>query len=335
MGIVLKPSIYSHNIKSSEIYQEIPRESRLELSKSGLNFLIDIGVLTDNPQKKGFNKFFMKKNRKDSITRIPILLGFITEGLIVRECHSNKYANMKWASYARRITYQNENNIYDVNNISGNINNYIAVGAGFYLTKKNARIRSLYNQASKRDILWIDKEDSGNSSLNIHLYEHQKKVDCCAGIQVKTTSRQQGDYFKELFTRGDIFPDYPIVYFDLGNDFPYIKDNLFNLYKENKLIINQNNIKRIINQHEVYSIKKNSGKIIENFEIEYHFVRGKDISHEIHDKLLYYKSLLSNIYSNKSINLESLDGETISILEQAFSVEFALDDRPNYVAIVN
>jgi len=59
----------------------------------------------------------------------------------------------------------------------------------------------------------------------------------------------------------------------------------------------------------------------EPIDLEQHFVRGKDISPEIHEKLLEYKNILTKVFL-KNMDLERLDSEIINDLNVAFGIEY-------------
>ncbi len=149
-----------------------------------------------------------------------------------------------------------------------------------------------------------------------------------AGLQIKVSCDERGRYFKTILKRNLLFY-YPIVYFDLGGDFENMKDEIFKDFFINKEIIKDGN-KCLIHApnywYPRYSLKKTMEPKelfmeADPIDLEQHFVRGKDISPEIHEKLLEYKNILTKVFL-KNMDLERLDSEIINDLNVAFGIEY-------------
>jgi hypothetical protein len=317
------------------------------ISTNGLNFLCDLGILVFD--SGNFRIYDKVANLRNSNVKIGFLLGLLAEGLVVRACQRNQVSNKKFISIARRIITNktDDNNVntkYFESLADDNTNKYIAVGTGFAITSTNPQLKAYHNPSSKRDILWIEKDKFSSNQLLIDTKQLNKKISVHAGLQIKTSLRKKGDYFKQLLRRG-LCPDYPFIYFDLGDDFNIVRDNLFHSMKEDKLEIypwlqlEKINTKDFaVTRHhpmtfstisrftgtKAYDTKNTT--IIKDFDIEYHLVRGRDISPEIHEQLLYYKDLLERIFNN-SFNWEWLDTDSLRILDMTFNMNFAFNNN--------
>ncbi len=76
----------------------------LENSKYGselLDVLCQVGAVSFNCENKlALSNFFLNHPNYNNASR---LLGYVAEGIIVRECNQNLAKNRIWANYARRL----------------------------------------------------------------------------------------------------------------------------------------------------------------------------------------------------------------------------------------
>ncbi len=217
----------------SKYWKSIDDKERTQLAKSGLRFLEDIGILSLNKEQKiGFHGKCISLEKKISIT-----LGFLAEGLMVRECHYNKEINKKLFSIAARCDGIDSDE-------------YIAVGTNFNLTKETPKMTGVYNPNSQRDIIWIKKDSCSD------FYKDGHHI----GIQVKTTSQHQA------ISLSNLNHYYPILYFDLGRNFELTMNRFYQSKVKNKkdytFIKAENIVPRIHN--DLLSYKEILKRIFEN-----------------------------------------------------------------------
>lgn len=141
------------------------------------------------------------------------LMGSIAEALIVQECNNSQEVNRELAKHARGGS-----------RISDKPDNYIAIATGSQITKLN--YRHFYNPSdTQRDIIWVDKKNTEYqlSSITPGAPTTSTKP---AGLQVKTSHNYK-------YVTGSIkFYHYPVVYFDLKNDWHYALSEIQNINKE-------------------------------------------------------------------------------------------------------
>ncbi|UWM66570.1 hypothetical protein [Enterobacter sp. CP102] len=127
------------------------------------------------------------------------LMGSIAEALIVQECNNSQEVNRELAKHARGGS-----------RISDKADDYIAIATGSQITKLN--YNHFYNPSdTQRDIIWIDKNNTEYqlSSISPGIPSSSAKP---AGLQVKTSHNYK-------YVTGSIKQyHYPVIYFDLKND---------------------------------------------------------------------------------------------------------------------
>lgn len=127
------------------------------------------------------------------------LMGAIAEALIVQECNNSPEVNRELAKHARGGS-----------RISDKADSYIAIATGSQQTKLN--YKQFYNPSdTQRDIIWIDKNNTEYqlSSISPGIPSSSTKP---AGLQVKTSHNYK------YVTNSIKQYHYPVVYFDLNND---------------------------------------------------------------------------------------------------------------------
>ena len=335
LKIITKSTKLAEN--DPDLWKPLKNRENLELSSDGLGFLYDIGAIVLNQEKLGFHGFYINNVSERIERKVARLLGLIAEGLIVRDCHQNKINNKKWLTYAQKIVIENESqkiigkfvSLLSISDFQVNPDEYIAVGTGFHHTRLCYRSSHLYDTSSKRDVLWIHKNDPNCKQLLAYYPKNTATRELFAGLQIKVSCDDRGRYFK--FFLKNLLSCYPIVYFDLGGDFEKMKDEIFKYYfiNINKEIIKDGN-KCLIHapnyRYPRYNLKKTMEPKelfmeADPIDLEQHLVRGKDISPEIHEKLLEYKNILTKVFL-KNMDLERLDSETINDLKVAFGIEY-------------
>jgi hypothetical protein len=156
------------------------------------------------------------------------LIGNIAEALVVKYCNEFPDVNRTLARYAR--FGQRETKTLD---------NYMAIGTG--LNKiKNMFPQHYQPNDTQRDIIWIDKKDNSKQLACIGSTSNSTKT---AGLQVKA-SHDGVRYVLPNIT--DYF--YPILYFDLNDDWGLLKKALIER-RINARLIHPDEIMREIKEH--------------------------------------------------------------------------------------
>lgn len=247
--------------------------------------LLDI-LVSENEISLNNNELFLNRiltgNPHADATR---LIGSIAEVLVANYCKKHVELNRYLGMCARysSITHQV-------------LDNYIPIVTGSYQTKLNYGL--YYNPSdTQRDIVWIRKDDH-NSQLNCVRPKPSAQSSKPAGLQIKVSH----DYRYVLSSiKGN---HYPVLYFDLNNDWSYLYRSLSD-------------------------IKNSAG-----FSIAYFLVAHNDITNYIKEELKSYFNIIVKIFNNemslkqlidiakndgkneiiKGLNLANLDGrDKISI----------------------
>lgn len=155
-------------------------------------------------------KFCATGNHHGDATK---LLGSIAEALIVQECNNNSDFNRDLAKHARGGS-----------KLSNFPDGYIAIATGSYQTKKNHRQHYNPND-TQRDIIWVDKNDVALQLDSLSPNKGKSSVKP-AGIQVKAS------YDFRYVLRNIEQYAYPVVYFDMCNDWNYLNAAVANINKD-------------------------------------------------------------------------------------------------------
>ncbi|MEB5924613.1 hypothetical protein [Franconibacter daqui] len=174
-----------------------------------LDVLTKENYLTLNQAGEPGLKFICTNNPQGDATK---LLGSIAEAIIVQECNNNPEFNRDMARHARGSSEMSE--IPD---------GYIAIATGSYQTKLHHK--NHYNpNDTQRDIIWVDKDDAA-LQLDSVSYSNNKNSVKPAGLQIKASY----DYRNVL--RNIEKYAYPVVYFDMSNDWDYLNVAIRNINK--------------------------------------------------------------------------------------------------------
>ncbi|MBW4682643.1 MAG: hypothetical protein KME19_21495 [Microcoleus vaginatus WJT46-NPBG5] len=235
-------------------------------------------------------------NNEKSVWPLP-MLGYVAEAIVVHECHSNATKNERWSKCARKIkhniptdfsnsnVYKNNNSLFETPIIyeplsSASLKDYIAIGTGLPTTKTN--YPGIYNHRSDRDICWVNKRYNDVKQLS-DIEARERAEQNFASIQLKVSCGKRGDYVTNYFKEKPCNRLYPVVYFDLGNDFDQVRRNLININSEKEDTLFYNN-------NENYSRVE---------LVDMMLIRGKSIDPDLHEELLFYKHLLNQIFRGK------------------------------------
>lgn len=258
-------------------------------TKRLIELLEDVGVIYFDSRTNMYSYTpFLEGDRQGGRTRmVAKMLGYTAEGIVVRECNSDLSKNVKWANIARLLRE-------DRNQLSNlikkvfwypflqNPDNYHAIGTG--LARTSTENPSWYSKQSDRDICWIDSATRAKELLIPKNITSGKRKN--AGIQLKVSSSQDGRYVTDYFKRKPYFTLYPVVYFDLGNDFYRVRENLLNF---SSFQVESNSL---FSRNVEFSEDFSRGDIVDMM-----LLRGRDIDASLHDELLYYKSVFNNLAS--------------------------------------
>lgn len=297
-------------LPSSTQFQDSSNIERLRLidttpyynySKELIQLLLEIEAIILNPDNGlfEFSSFYIN-NLKEATAR---LLGFIAEAVVVRECNNYAEKNRKWANYAR-ISKDDYNPMTRIIKsvfyklFSDNPDNFKAIGTGLIKTMKNHP--EYFCKTDDRDICWVGNYNSAKQLLSVEKLFVNRKY---AGIQLKVSCANKGSYVTNYFKNKAYFQLYPVVYFDLGNDFYKVRDNLLNLssneVKDISLFGNNVPLKNQYSREEI---------------VDMMLIRGRDIDNSLHEELLYYRHIVDNLFSGKTSLFNLSDESVISAL---------------------
>jgi hypothetical protein len=199
------------HIQQLKDYLEKP-SIKIAMSSHGaslLDVLTQEDYLTLNQAGEPGLKFMSTGNHQGDATK---LLGSIAEALIVQECNNNSGFNRDLARHARGSS-----------KLSNVPDDYIAIATGSVQTKTHHN--SHYNpNDTQRDIIWVDKNDVALQLDSLLPTKNRTSVKP-AGLQIKASY----DYRNVLRNIGKYA--YPVVYFDMNNDWDYLNVAISNLNK--------------------------------------------------------------------------------------------------------
>lgn len=273
-------------------------------TKDLIKLLEDVGIIyfdstTDMYSYDPFLKGDQVKRRTSLM--VSKILGYIAEGIVVRECNSDLSKNAKWANIARFLK-EEQNFLTDVVKqifwypFLENPDKYRAIGTGF--AKTFTEYPTWYSHQSPRDICWMDNATRAIELLVPKNITAGKRKN--AGIQIKVSSGNRGYYVTNYFKTKHFSTIYPVVYFDLGNDFNIVRNNLLSstLYP----------VKR-------YSLFSSDVQFLEGYSkndvVDLMLHRGRDVDPSLHEELLYYKYVFTKLVSLDEINLLDLIDENV------------------------
>lgn len=272
-------------------------------TKSLIELLEDVGVIyfDSTTNMYGYKPFIQAQQESIPNKMIGKMLGYTAEGIVVRECNNDPTKNVKWANLARFWREDTRDVFSWVKKIFWypllkNPNNYHAIGTGFAKTKKNNP--EFFDSQSDRDICWIDNARKAKELLIPKNIINSKRKN--AGIQIKVSFSSNGSYVTNYFKRKPYFNLYPVVYFDLGNDFNKVRNKLLNLCPD------------VVKENSLFSQNVEFSEGLSKYDVvEMMLIRGRDIEPSLHDELLYYKSIFERLVSNGLSLFELTDDKVI------------------------
>jgi hypothetical protein len=294
-SLIILPS--SKSISGRDDYSNLDTSNYYGRGRDLLKLLQDIGaVVFDANNRLVLSTFFTNNQKTGALSRI---LGYVAEGIVVRECNDNLTKNKTWANYARKLKEDSNPVIQWLKTIFyepflENPDNYIAIGTGFATTK--TEYSHIYNPISDRDICWVNKYDDAKQLLTVKGIQLSKQL--LAGLQLKVSLGTDGNYVTNYFKKKPFFLLYPVVYFDLGNDFYKVRNNLMSLGSSQ------------VKPKTLFSNDVDYGNYSCGDIVEMMLIRGKDVDPSLHEELLFYKHLLNKILSGKH-SLSDLGNDSV------------------------
>jgi hypothetical protein len=323
--LVLPNSYAKNNYLNTKIIDNTPYYER---TKELIDLLADVGALIINPDTGIFEFKPFINNSPHNNQLIGKLLGYIAEGIIVRACHESSISNRRWANIARVLKQEYNPFMSLLKKIFyepflNNPDEYKAIGTGFAKTAKD--YGHLHNPQSDRDICWVKEVNDAIELLSIRGVKLNKQRH--AGLQIKVS--KNADYVVNYFLRKPFFNIYPVVYFDLADDFYNAKTKLLKIRKgvdRDKLVPEHSLLNRNI--------------VIDGFSddeiIEAMLIRGKNIEFSLHEELKFYKHILEQIVLG-DINLIDIndDNVIISLIIEYLAVKNVKSNNENRESILN
>jgi hypothetical protein len=260
-------------IRVSQNYSEFLNDPAAEIQiaaygHSLINLLIQESYISQNLE---LTQILTGDNHADA-TR---LIGNLAEALVVEYCNKYPDVNRTLARYARLGV---KKTIF--------LDNYIAIGTGSKVTQSRYPLH-YQPQDTQRDIIWVDKNDSSNQLACIGASRSSVKP---AGLQVKASHNCK----YVLSSISDYY--YPILYFDLKDDWGIAKDAAKRTNPD-AILIHPDEIMREIKEH----LKGYFSVVIDIIEGE---ISIRDVIQESMyngDTPLLAGIAASNIVPNKSI----------------------------------
>lgn len=326
-SLIIVPDSYANK---NNLQNELILDNTLyKRAKDLIGLLLDVGAVFINPDTGiiEFNSFVNYKRHHNVF--VGRLLGYIAEGIIVRDCHEKSSSNRRWANIARVL--RDEPNLF-MNIIKkifyepfiDNPDGYKAIGTGFAKTSKD--YGHLYNPQSDRDICWVEKAHHAIQLLSVKGVKLNKKIH--AGLQIKVSTKSDGRYIVKYFCSKPYFNLYPVVYFDLGNDFNIVKEELLDIRKGIK--------SKKINKNSILNSNIHLDTFSDYDIIDFMLTRGKDIDNDLHEELEWYKYLLKELISGKIDLLNLTDDNVIfSLMTEYLALQNVISNNTKQESILN
>lgn len=321
-SLLVLPSSYveRNNIDKSKLIDDTPYYQR---TQELISLLLDIGAVIMNSSTGliEFKPFISSKVHPNVF--VGRLLGYIAEGIVVRACNESLKTNKLWANLARVL--KQEKNIF----LDGlkkifyepffleDPNEYKAIGIGFAKTAKD--YGHLYNPLSDRDVCWIHGFDDAKQLLSVEGVKLNKQRH--AGLQLKVSIDDKARYVVNYFCSKPYYQLYPVVYFDLGEDFYAVRKKLLD-------IVTDNSFGKKVAENSIL----NPNIVIDEFKkteiIDIMLKRGKDIDYDLHEELKFYQHILKQLVLGE-INLFDLNNDSviISLIIEYLAVKNVLNNQ--------
>ena len=298
-SLIVLPNSRSIEYSERTKYQSIDSTNYYGYVSRLLEMLRELGAITFDADNRLILSSFFTNNKPSAVSR---LLGYAAEAIIVRECNQSLEKNRKWANYARRNRQERCPFKSVVKSIFytpflANPDDFIAVGTGFASTQ-NGNYSKFYNPISDRDICWVSKGSTGRQLLTVEGVKQSRQR--YSGLQVKVSCADNAQYVTNYFKKKKFYTLYPVVYFDLGNDFYKVRDNLINLDSS------------MVKPDTIFSNDVDYGNYSRADIVDMMLIRGKYVDESMQEELLFYKHIFKKIISGK-IDIHDLTNENVLI----------------------
>jgi hypothetical protein len=328
-SLLILPSSYieGNNIDKQRLIDDTPYYKR---TKELMSLLLDIGAVIINPHTGvlGFKPFMDSRTHPNIF--IGKLLGYIAEGIVVRACNESLSDNRRWANIARVLKEESTFFMSVLKKIFyepflDNPDNYKAIGTGFAKTAKD--YGALHNPLSDRDICWIHGFNDAKELLSIRGVKLNKQRH--AGLQLKVSIKGDATYVVNYFCSKPYFKLYPVVYFDLGDDFYLVREKLLS-------IIRGIDTKKKVSENSILNPNISFDEFSKEELIQVMLKRGRDIDFSLHEELEYYKYTLKELASDK-IRVFDLNDDNIiiSLIAEYLALKNVLSNNPKQESILN
>lgn len=159
---------------------------------------------------------FLVKKSVNKLEDIAQLLGQIAEAVVVKACNKNREINRHFAFEARMAKSKNELNLKY-------LDQYVAIGTGLKATNDHPKYWIHYQYSEmQRDVVWVHSNELKYKSL-LTIPNQNGAV---AGLQIKVSH----NYSNVASTLKNYI--YPILYFDMNDDWEDMEEYIFKRNKE-------------------------------------------------------------------------------------------------------
>lgn len=170
----------------------------------------ELGLVSVNEDGLLRSKVIIVTSEEEVRGAIMRILGKIAEALIVRNCHTDIYANRRWGQIARRGTVPHHT-----------LDQYLAVGTGLETTRLNHYQKYRPNDP-QRDVIWIHGR---TMRRELQTLVGGRPAGYSAGLQMKVSMNGFQYIYRTDIRRAKY--EVPLVYFDLCNDYYQLANAIY------------------------------------------------------------------------------------------------------------
>lgn len=177
----------------------------------------ELGLVSVNEDGLLRSKIIIVTSEEEVRGAIMRILGKIAEALIVRNCHTDIYANRRWGQIARRGTVPHHT-----------LDQYLAVGTGLETTRLNHYQKYRPNDP-QRDVIWINCR---TMKRELQTLVGGRPAGYSAGLQLKVSMNGFQYIYRTDIRRAKY--EVPLLYFDLCNDYYQLANAI---YREDRELV--------------------------------------------------------------------------------------------------